>query len=310
MRNAANNAAHPVPIRLALGPIAYYWDRDAVFTFYEEMADAPVDIVYLGEGVCPKRRSLALADWIGLAEALAGSGKEVVLTTLALIEAGSDLSTVRRIVENGRFAIEANDMAAVNLASGRTPFVAGATINAYNARTLRILRAAGAVRWVAPLELGRRTLASLGRERPEGLELELFAFGRMPLAFSARCFTARAHDLPKDACALRCRDYPDGMPLATLEQEPFLVLNGIQIQSARTYSLAPYVAELAALGASVLRISPQRHGTPEILAVFRGLLDGGLDPGAAEEALRPHAVHGFCAGYWEERPGMERKARA
>ena len=54
----------------------------------------------------------------------------------------------------------------------------------------------------------------------------------MPLAFSARCFTARHHRLKKDECDFRCRDDADGLLLAAGEGEPFLVLNGIQTQSA------------------------------------------------------------------------------
>ncbi|MEK7840397.1 MAG: U32 family peptidase, partial [Pseudomonadota bacterium] len=73
--------------------------------------------------------------------------------------------------------------------------------------------------------------------RPAGIETEMLAFGRLPLAFSARCFTARAYNLPKDDCGFRCRDYPEGMPLQTQEQKSFLTVNGIQVQSASVYSL-------------------------------------------------------------------------
>ena len=35
-------------MKLALGPVLYYWDRDTLLNFYDQMADAPVDIIYLG----------------------------------------------------------------------------------------------------------------------------------------------------------------------------------------------------------------------------------------------------------------------
>jgi collagenase-like PrtC family protease len=243
-------------MKLSLGPIPYFWPRETVFEFYARAAVSPVDIVYLGETVCAKRRALRLADWIALAEQLVAAGKEVVLSTLTLLEAESELGQLRRIAENGRFTVEANDWGAVNLLAGRASFVAGPHLNVYNAASLAVLADSGASRWVPPLELSRDALAALQAARPEGIETEVFAFGRLPLAFSARCFTARAHNRPKDDCGFRCADYPDGMLLKTQEGEPFLVLNGIQVQSAGTHSLVAHLQALAALGVEVLRISP------------------------------------------------------
>lgn len=292
-------------MKLALGPILYFWPRDAVFAFYRELARAPVDVVYLGEVVCSKRRELKRADWLALADDLAAAGKEVVLTTLALVEAESELSAMRRIVETGRCLIEANDMAAVNLAAQRgVPFVAGPHINTYNAGTLALLARAGARRWVMPVELDRESLAALQATRPAGVETEVFAFGRLPLALSARCFTARAHNLPKDKCGFRCLDYPDGMPLSTQEGQSFLTINGIQTQSAETYNLVAELGEMRRLGVDIIRLSPQAPGMRAIIDTFRAVLDGALDPPAAPARLAPHIAHGACNGHWHGQPGM------
>ena len=66
-------------MKLALGPLLYYWQRDAVFAFYDAMAATPVDVVYLGETVCSRRHELRLADWLEIAARLRGAGKEVCL---------------------------------------------------------------------------------------------------------------------------------------------------------------------------------------------------------------------------------------
>ncbi|MEA3243959.1 MAG: U32 family peptidase, partial [Pseudomonadota bacterium] len=57
-------------LRISLGPVLYYWSRDDLIDFYARIADTEVDIVYLGETVCSKRRTLCSEDWMQLAEQL------------------------------------------------------------------------------------------------------------------------------------------------------------------------------------------------------------------------------------------------
>lgn len=292
-------------MKLALGPVLYLWNRDTLLDFYASAAEWPVDIIYLGETVCSKRRPLRSQDWLDLAARLTDAGKEVVLSTLALVEAASELGAMRRIAENGRYQVEANDMAAVNMLADCTAFVAGPHINIYNAETLRLLADVGARRWVMPVELGQSTLAALQAERPVGMETEVYAFGKLPLAFSARCFTARAHDLPKDACEFRCGDYPDGMPLSTREDHAFLTLNGIQTQSAGTSNLIAELPALRALNVDVLRLSPQSQHMDKVVNAFRQAMDGALSPQAAQHVLDDYLPTRACNGYWYGLPGMD-----
>jgi len=293
-------------LKLALGPLQYYWPRDTVLAFYAGVAASAADIVYLGETVCSRRHELRLADWMAVAERLLDAGKKVVLSTLVLQESGSDAAALRRIVRNGHYQVEAGDMGAVHLLSGDDAlpggFIAGPHLNIYNACTLHLMHDLGARRWVMPLEMGREGLAEILRKRPAGMETEVFAYGRMPLAFSARCFTARNRNLPKDDCRFSCLDYPDGLLLETREKQPFLVLNGIQTQSAKVYNLAGELPELQELGVDVLRISPQSRGTMEVLAAFDALRRGAVP---AAGSLEPVAPDGACNGYWHGRPGME-----
>jgi collagenase-like PrtC family protease len=292
----------PVTIRLALGPLLYYWPRASVFDFYHAVADSAADIVYLGEVVCSRRHELRAPDWLSIARTLAAAGKEVVLSTQALIESESDLKALRRLMGNGEFMLEANDMGAVNLLAG-APFVAGPHLNIYNAATLEMFRELGAQRWVPPLEMPRAMLSALLQETTAPPATEVFAYGRMPLAFSARCFTARRYNLQKDACEFRCLEHPEGMLLRTLEGYPFLVLNGIQTQSAAVCNLLPHLRELRELGVSVLRVSPQGEHTGEILAEFRACLEARATHSA--QRLAPLIPSPPCDGYWHGRPGFE-----
>ena len=290
-------------MKLSLGPLQYFWPRDTTLAFYRDAATWPVDIVYLGETVCSKRRELRTADWLALAEELADSGKQIVLSTLALIEAESELSVLDRQVSHGGFWIEANDLSAVQLCKEKgRPFVAGPTLNVYNHRALAMLGEDGLRRWVPGVEQGRTLIGELkdGVLADGGVmpELEVIAWGRLPLSFSARCFTARALDVPKDQCGFRCIDYPDGMPLATREGRPFLRINGISVQGEEITDLAPELPELRALGVDILRVYPQAEGMEAIVRHFD----------AARSASEAPARIGERNGYWHGEPGMRMPA--
>ncbi|WP_269494983.1 ubiquinone anaerobic biosynthesis protein UbiV [Castellaniella sp. S9] len=291
-------------MKLALGPLQYYWPRIATLQFYESVREWPIDIVYLGETVCSRRHELRLPDWIEVADMLAEAGKAVVLSTQVLLESGADLNTLRKIADNARYDVEANDMGAVHRMQGR-PFIAGPFLNIYNPPTLELIARLGATRWVMPLEMGRSGLAELQRGRPEGLQAEVFAYGRMPLAFSARCFTARNRNFPKDNCQYVCMDHPDGLLLETKESQPFLTINGIQTQSALVYTLIHELDELRELGVDVLRLSPQSQAMDQVVAAFRAVLDGRETPAEAHARLVPLMPAGPCNGYWHGRAGLD-----
>ena len=282
-----------------MGPLLYYWPRQSVFDFYEQVAASPADIVHLGETVCSRRHELRNSDWLGLANRLAASGKEVVLSTQTLIESQSEATALRRLCERTDFTLEAGDLGAVRLLQGRA-FIAGPYLNAYHGDTLRWLHGLGAKRFVAPLEMSRSDLEQLLRDKPAGLQAEVMVWGRMPLAFSSRCFTARHYRLDKDHCEFRCIEHPDGLTMRTREGEDFLAINGIQTQSAHCLDLIAQALDLAVMGVSVLRVSPHASGTLEAVAALHALRNG-------EGSREAHAPSGIprCNGYWHARPGID-----
>lgn len=296
-------------LRLSLGPVSYFWPRETLLDFYDAVADWPVDIVYLGEVVCSKRRSLQLKDWLDIGRRLNASGKTVLLSTLTLVEAASEAGAMRRLCAQSPFRVEANDFGAVRVLGGLgLPFVTGPAVNVYNEHTLQRLARLGLERFVLPVELGADTLRALKAAQPE-VEAEVYAWGRLPLAWSARCYTARAENRPKDQCELACLADPDGRLLHTQENRPFLVINGIQTQSVLTQNLAPWIEELGQSGADVLRISPQSRGTGAVVAAFDRLRRHGPDRDTLA-SLAAHAPAGCCDGYWHGTAGFERLGAA
>ncbi|HDL6508849.1 TPA: U32 family peptidase [Yersinia enterocolitica] len=289
-------------MKYALGAVLYYWPKTDIETFYQAAASSSADIIYLGENVCTKRREMKVGDWLALAKDVAASGKQVVISTLALLQAPSELNELKRYVENGEFLLEANDLGAVNMAADRgLPFVAGHALNCYNAYTLRILHRQGMMRWCMPVELSRDWLANVLQQCEElgfrnQFEVEVLSYGHLPLAYSARCFTARSEDRAKDECETCCIKYPQGRKVLSQEDQQVFILNGIQTQSGYCYNLGNDLISMQGL-VDIVRLSPQGMETLDVIDQFR----------ANELGLNPLTLadKADCNGYWRRLAGLE-----
>lgn len=295
-------------LQLTLGPVLFYWSRDDILRFYSEAADWPLETIYLGEAVCSRRQQLRGQDWISLGQELAQSGRKVVLSSLALIESESDLRRLRKLVENGELQLEANDLGAARLAHQQgQSFVAGHHLNIYNADTLALIQSLGARRWIPPVEMDRDTLASVLEQATLNgvqIETELFAWGRLPLALSARCFTARHYNLSKDDCQFRCMEHPDGLRLNTREQQAFLTINGIQTMSDGCQSLLPHLADISTMGVTALRISPQWQHTANVVSGYQQAIEAISAQQEPVVDLNPYSDSRLVDGYWRGTAGI------
>lgn len=289
-------------MKYSLGPVLWYWPKETLNAFYQAAASSKADVIYLGESVCSKRRATKTADWLSMAKSLATAGKQVVLSTLALVQSPSELTELKRYVDNGEFLIEANDVGAVTLANeAGVPFVAGPALNVYNAVTLQLLLKMGMTRWCMPVELSRDWLVQLLKQCDElgirqQFEVEVLSYGYLPLAYSARCFTARSENRSKDECQTCCIDYPQGRRVRTQEDQQVFVLNGIQTMSGNCYNLGNDLISMQGL-VDIVRLSPQDAETLSMLDQFR----------ANETGHQPlmMARDNDCNGYWRRVAGLE-----
>lgn len=295
--------------RLTLGPLLYNWPAETRRDFYARIADeAPVDTVHLGEVVCLKRAPFIDPILPELIERLQRAGKQVVLSTLALVNGERERAMLREVCATDGLLIEANDLSAVAQLAGR-PHVVGPLVNVYNEGTLAWLAAKGAMRVCLPAELPATSIAALARGAPA--ELEVQVFGRLPLAISARCYHARAHGLRKDSCQYVCGQDPDGLAVETLDGTPFVAVNGTQTLSHACLNLLGELADLRATGIGCFRLWPQAANMAAVARLFRDVLDGGRDPADATAQLG-ELVPGmpFCDGYYHGREGLAWAAAA
>lgn len=295
-------------MKLTLGPVLYNWEPSLWRDFYFRIADeAPVDIVCIGEVVCSKRLPFFQDLVPEVLERLAAAGKEVMLSSQALITLERERRQTASLAREADLLVEANDVTALVHLAGK-PHAVGPYVNVYNESTLVWLARNGAKRICLPPELPASSIAALAEARSD-VELEVWSFGRVPLAISARCYHARLHKLTKDNCQFVCGKDPDGLPTDTLDRQAFLSVNGVQTLSSTYANLIASLPDLVAMGVAACRLSPQTCDMVAVAKAFRGVADRVLDPGEGQHALNLICADAsFANGFFSGTAGADYKA--
>ena len=294
---------------LTVGPNQFFWDAAIWRDFYARIADeAPVARVVLGELVCSKRLPFYQTHFPEAIERLQAAGKTVVMTSLALITLKRERKLTAELRDMG-LEVEVNDLSAMaHLPDGAT-FSVGPLVNVYNEGTLRWLAGRGAARVCLPPELPLGSVEVLARA--SDVPVEVWGWGRLPLAISGRCYHARLHDRTKDNCQFVCGVDPDGREVDTLDGQEFLAVNGVQTLSASCANAAHQLAQLKAAGAASLRLSPQSEGFVAVCSLFRDLIEGRIDAEKLCEKTRAQAPGGqFADGFLTGAAGVAWSGRA
>lgn len=267
-------------MELTVGPLLFHWASDAWSDFYARLADeAPVDRVVIGESVCSKRLPLYADRIVEAVERLERGGKSVVLTSLALVTLPRERRAAAGLFAQNDHEVEIDDLTLMRWAgrdgeADKPAFSIGPLVNVYNESTLGFFARRGARAVCLPPELPFASVASLAAAAgPLGMGVEVFAFGRVPLAISARCYHARVHGRTKDSCQFVCDQDPDGMVVKTLDGQDFLAVNGVQTLSYNCCNLIDDVGTLRDAGVTALRLSPHSGDFVAVCRAFRAAID-------------------------------------
>lgn len=272
-------------MELSVGPNQFFWKPEAWSASYAVLAAAPVERVVLGELVCSKRLPFYQDRIPAAIETLLTAGKDVAVTSLALVTLKRERKLSAELIGAG-VEVEINDLSMLAFLPEGVPFSVGPLVNVYNEGTLRWLAERGATSICLPPELPLepvRILAQLGRKL--GVAIEVWGYGRIPLAISGRCYHARLHGRTKDNCQFACEQDPDGLAVSTLEGQDFLAMNGVQTLSDTFACVDHQIELLKEAGVARLRLSPQTGDFAAVCTLYRKRLDGEIKRGAIAEAL-------------------------
>jgi collagenase-like PrtC family protease len=286
---------------ITLGPILFNWPAQKKIDFYQEVANNEnIKTVYLGEVVCQKRFACWGNVYDDIVTMLKKANKEVIISSLALINNEKELEVIDKYAQDKDVLIEVNDVAAI--ANLEERFCIGPYVNVYNEDAFNFYAKTNAKHITLIPEL---PLSSIEAFKHFSLEKEVTCFGRLPLAISARCAHARIYKQTKSNCKYVCDKDLDGLNVSTLDDESFLTINGLQTMSSSYVNLIKDMDNLKKAGVTRFRISP--HHNIDIHKVFDIFTN--VDKGAIsslegyEQIVKLNPDINYSNGFLYQKPG-------
>ncbi len=285
-------------MKISVGPAPSHWGRKKLESFYRELAQCPVDYVYLGETVCPNRSCFSLDFLNRLCDELTRAGKEVYVSSLTLVRSEKQYRNFMDLAQRVQH-IEINSPAFLGLAP-HYHAVTGIFVNVYNSVTANILAQHKVERILLPCELNFKAIASITKKCTAATEL--IVHGHIPIGISSTCQTTRSLGRNGDGCKKVCQHYPEGMVL-NAGNRPMFRIDGPQTLSASTYCLVEYLLQLAQAGVDTVRILPQWNHTERIVCIYKDVLEHDRHCADAVEELKTISSGELCNGWFLGKAG-------
>ncbi len=268
---------------VTLGPMLFNWPLQKKMDFYNKIADeANLDTVYIGEVVCQKRFACWGNIYDKIVERLTNAGKQVIISSLALINTDEELKIIKDYSTKSDLLIEANDISVVNLLNDNN-YCLGPYINIYNEMALDFYAKNGAKHITFSPELPNGSIEVLAKQKV--MDMEIQVFGRMPLAISARCAHARIYKQKKTNCKYVCEKDLDGLDVHTLDKQPFLTINGLQTMSYAYCNMLNEIQYLQDLGVNRFRVSPQNVDMIAVIDIYRQVVEHNISSEEGQSKL-------------------------
>jgi collagenase-like PrtC family protease len=268
---------------ITLGPMLFNWPEQKKLNFYKMIAqETDVDVVYIGEVICQKRFACWGKIYDQIVNLLISSGKEVIISSLALINTDEEIKIIHDYVQNTNLVIEANDISVMNII-GDHKYCLGPYINIYNEDALEFYADHNVSHITFSPELPQKSVETLTSTRLT--EYEIGVFGRMPLAISARCAHARIYKQTKKNCRYVCEKDLNGLTVSTLDDQPFLSINGLQTMSYSYCNMLSEIDYFQKIGINRFRLYPHDYDMPTIIKIYRDVINKTISSSEGQHKL-------------------------
>ncbi|MDI6689512.1 MAG: U32 family peptidase [Actinomycetota bacterium] len=288
-------------MEIAIGPLPTNWGKEKILDYYRKVAAHPaINRAYVGEIACTKRDILDPELFIEIQDSLKKAGKEVILSTLVLPTNEEDLNKSRALMAKAH-EIEVNNMGIFNVwlkEFREKSLTLGPFFNVYNPQSARFLLKYKIRRILFPVDISMNTMEKMCQEID--IPFEVVVYGNFPIAFSWRCYTARAFGKLRRDCGFKCYEVKN-LPQATLEDEPLFMMNGPAVYNAKTYCLISHLKRFRGMGVAGIRIETIPENVVGVADIFKAVIDGEISPTQAEKKLASLSAYRLDTCYFTGR---------